>query len=109
MQKGEADILGMTSMDVLRAAADNIHLSTPFMTENLAMLSQDEPTGEKDFRYDRKVPVIATTEEDWTSVYAYAGTKYVPGHMAYEPASKWTLYYGHHSQYAEYFPMRRCK
>lgn len=77
VQKGEADILGMTSMDVLRAAADNIHLSTPFMTENLAMLSQDEPTGEKDFRYDRKVPVIATTEEDRTSVYAYAGTKYV--------------------------------
>ena len=77
VQKGEADILGMTSMDVLHAAADNIHLSTPLMTENLAMLSQDEPTGEKDFRYDRKVPVIATTEENRTSVYAYAGTKYV--------------------------------
>ena len=67
----------MTSMDVLHAAADNIHLSAPLMTENLAMLSQDEPTGEKDFRYDRKVPVIATTEENRTSVYAYAGTKYV--------------------------------
>lgn len=77
VQKGEADILGMTSMDVLHAAADNIHLSTPLMTENMAMFSQDEPTGEKDFRYDRKVPVIATTEENRTSVYAYAGTKYV--------------------------------
>ena len=77
VQKGEADILGMTSMDVLHAAADNIHLSTPLMTENLAMLSQNEPTGEKDFRYDRKVPVIATTEENRTSDYAYAGTKYV--------------------------------
>ena len=76
VRKGEADILGMTSMDVLHASAEDIHLSTPFMVENLAMLSQEEPVGEKDFQYDRKVPVIAVTEEDLNAVYAYAGRKY---------------------------------